>query len=246
MAVFELIVSAVLGLLLGSFSSALAYRMPRNIDWCSKRSSCTACGHVLSARDLIPVFSWLFSGGKCRHCGVGISSRYPLLEFTAALMCAAAVWKFGFGTPLFILIVTAVPILLALFLIDLEHMILPNRLIMMLVILGLGRLGVLLNQGQDFGVVADAILSAFIFAFSSWFLGWSTSKILKKDALGMGDVKFFFAAGLWLNVILLPYFMLLSGVFGIALAIIWRHLKGDGLFPFGPALILSFYILLYF
>ena len=77
----------LIGLCLGSFASLLAYRWPRGLPWANTRSQCPACGHVLGARDLVPVLSWVFSGGACRHCGAAVSVRYPLFEVACGALC---------------------------------------------------------------------------------------------------------------------------------------------------------------
>lgn len=90
----------VFGLLLGSFSSAVSYRMMRGESWIfsgrnsgqrsgrhgAARSSCPYCRHQLGFRDLIPVVSWMLSRGRCRYCGKHVSALYPALEiFSAAI-----------------------------------------------------------------------------------------------------------------------------------------------------------------
>jgi leader peptidase (prepilin peptidase)/N-methyltransferase len=78
-----------LGLCLGSFASLLAWRWPRDLPWVKTRSQCPVCGHVLGARDLIPVVSWLMARGMCRHCATPVSPIYPALEIISALICVA-------------------------------------------------------------------------------------------------------------------------------------------------------------
>jgi prepilin signal peptidase PulO-like enzyme (type II secretory pathway) len=81
----------VIGLLFGSFATMASYRIPRREDLIFKPSRCVNCQTKLGAIDLIPVFSWLLSTGKCRHCQVKISARYPLIELvTACLFCLSA------------------------------------------------------------------------------------------------------------------------------------------------------------
>ncbi|MBU6234619.1 MAG: A24 family peptidase [Alphaproteobacteria bacterium] len=75
----------VLGTCLGSFVTALQYRLPRNLNWTTDRSRCTSCKHTLGAPDLVPVFSWLFLKGRCRHCGTRIHWRYPVIELCFGL-----------------------------------------------------------------------------------------------------------------------------------------------------------------
>ena len=91
--------------------------------------------------------------------------------------------------------------------------------------------------------IGARVLSALLFGGFALLMGVSVSFVLKKDALGMGDVKFFAVAGLWLGGAMLPAFCILSGVMGIILGGVWQRVTGSQLFPFGPALILSMYIL---
>lgn len=80
-----------LSLIFGSFFSMVVYRLRMNESGgLAGRSHCPACGHALSAIDLVPVFSWLFSRGKCRHCGVTVSATYPLMEATTAIIAVVA------------------------------------------------------------------------------------------------------------------------------------------------------------
>src|SRR5436309_1353258 len=76
---------AILGLVMGSAVTALAYRIPRGRSWVRGRSACPACGAVLQVRDLIPLLSFVLARGRCRHCGGRIAWRYPLTE----LWCGA-------------------------------------------------------------------------------------------------------------------------------------------------------------
>lgn len=81
------IVIFLLGLCLGSFASLIAYRWPRGMAWVSVRSQCPSCGHVLGARDLVPVLSWVLAKGQCHYCQADVSARYPALEIIAAVLC---------------------------------------------------------------------------------------------------------------------------------------------------------------
>jgi leader peptidase (prepilin peptidase)/N-methyltransferase len=81
--VFKLIAVAAVGLALGSFAAAMAYRLPRGVR--GVRSVCPSCGHTLGIRDLVPVFSWLCLKGRCRYCAAPISARYPLIELAVML-----------------------------------------------------------------------------------------------------------------------------------------------------------------
>jgi hypothetical protein len=125
-----------LGLVFGSFVTALSYRLPRGESISHGRSRCPSCAHVLGVPDLVPVLSWVGHGGKCRHCGTKISWRYPLIELvTMALFVAAGV--FAPTATHLALLLAMTPLMMALAVIDLEHRRLPNSLVLMLATLAL-------------------------------------------------------------------------------------------------------------
>ena len=82
---YSLLVTGLFGLVMGSFLNCLAWRLTHGESVLRGRSHCISCGHVLAARDLVPVLSWLFTRGRCRYCHERIPARYPLTE----LLCAA-------------------------------------------------------------------------------------------------------------------------------------------------------------
>lgn len=230
-----------MGLALGSFATALVYRVPRNIPWgTAARSSCPHCNTALKARDLVPLFSWAAVGGQCRYCKADIGYIYPLVELGVLLGCLGVYWALGL-TPESVTVIFCVPFLAALLVIDLQYLILPHQLILIAGGLGLAQLAVAFPDG-----VQDKLAGMAVYGLAAWLLGFGMTRFLKKDALGFGDVKFFAMAGLWLGLAQLGWFCLLSGIFGIILALAWR-LAGKGeVFPFGPALIVSLYVLLIF
>lgn len=250
--IFEIIIVSYLGLLFGSFASALVYRIPRDIPWVwdkgqgASRSNCTSCGYKLKFLDLIPLLSWIFLKGKCRSCGAKISVFYPLIELTTLIGFLIVYLMVGLGLDA-LFIYMAVPFLVALLYIDLEHFILPNELVGLVALCGVGHIAAqYFLDSSEIDFIYHHLIGAIVFAFISWILGFVMTRVLKKDALGFGDVKFFAAAGLWLGITQLPSFMILSGALGILLALVWKTIKKEDVFPFGPALILSFFTLLFF
>ena len=245
----EIFLIALLGLVLGSFTTALVHRVPKGISWGTKRSACPSCNSTLGAVDLIPVVSWCLSKGKCRHCNKDIPAFYPLVELASMSLCLCVYGVYNLSLA-GIFVYAAVPFLLALLLIDLKHMILPNQLILVLVLIGLLRLlymwgvtGFSFGMGMD--ILINYIVAALIFTFLSWGTGALMTKVLKKESLGFGDVKFFGLAGLWLGLEALPFFMIFSGLLAIVFALLWRTIKTSDVFPFGPALIVVFIIMLF-
>ena len=240
---------AVLGLAFGSFASALIHRIPQGQSaWNIKaRSACPNCDKTLQAKDLVPLLSWLFSKGRCQYCSAVIPKFYPLLEMFG---CVMALTIFYFYQDNFwaerLIITFTVPFLLALIVIDLRHKILPNSLVMILAVIGVCRLASVLWFDVEAGrlMAFESGLGLFIYGVLAWILAFVMEKALKKPAMGMGDIKFFAVAGLWLGIANLGMFCIFAGVFGVILGLFWRKIHKDEAFPFGPALIASFFILL--
>lgn len=242
----EALVILFLGLVFGSFSTALVYRVPREMNWVSKRSSCPSCHNVLTVVDLVPVFSWLCSGGKCRHCAVAVPIRYPLTEVAAVVLCFGIYFALGFNAEsLFVL--AAIPFLLSLLVIDLDRYILPNELVFIALVIGLFRL-LYFSISGSYSYAHELLIpygiGAVVYPLVSWGMGVLIGKILKRDALGFGDVKFFLVAGIWLGMPLFSHFLILSGLLGVITAFFFKVLRKKDIFPFGPALIMSLYFLL--
>lgn len=242
---------ALMGLCLGSFASALIYRIPRDISWIAdkkgaSRSACPSCGHRLGFSDLVPLFSWLLARGKCRHCGSVVSAFYPLTELTA--MCAAlllySVWGY---TPQAFALYLAVPFLLAALVIDWQHMILPDDLTISLGILAciFVALGAVVQGGEPLVFLVSHGLAGILLAGGVWTAGAIVGKIKRRPALGLGDVKFLVPAGLFLGLYAAPAYLITAGILGLFTALLRRFGGGDAAFPFGPALIISLYFHLF-
>src|SRR5437667_8300435 len=121
-------VCGVLGLAMGSFLNVVIHRVPRKESVVRPRSHCPRCGSRLADRDNVPVLSWVLLRGRCRDCGEPISVRYPLVELATAGLFVAAALRFGldWALPAYLVLFAA---LLAISVIDLEHYIIPNRIV---------------------------------------------------------------------------------------------------------------------
>lgn len=254
-----LAIACYFGLLFGSFSSALIYRIPRGIPWVFNtgknegdaqlcRSACPNCHTQLRAIDLVPLFSWLALRGKCRYCKSRISAVYPMAELCCLLGFASVYLVFGLSWSA-ILIYLMIPFLVALLFIDLEHFILPDELVALIAAAGTLYLVVSGIEGQlswSHILFEHLLGGAILYGAFAYILGRGVSFLLKKDALGFGDVKFFAAAGLWLGLTKFSDFLIVSGFVGVIFALLWRLIKKEDVFPFGPALIVTFLVLLLF
>ncbi|MEZ0261261.1 MAG: A24 family peptidase [Alphaproteobacteria bacterium] len=249
-AIFSIISVILLGLCLGSFASAMSWRLPRGISFVTERSQCPSCRATLGVVDLVPVFSWLFLGGKCRRCKAPIGWRYPLIELSTLLLCLLFLWRFHFSPALFPLLLLA-PVIVSIIDIDLHHKIIPDGLNASVALFGFMALALAaVDSGNPPAYLSDkgliALAGALLYGLGSLALRYGMMLALKKDPLGLGDVKFFAAAGFWfgLSPDALAAFMLISGLMAVFLALLWRKVKKELEFPFGPALVLAFLLVL--
>lgn len=236
---YAIAVGVTLGLLLGSFTTAVAYRVPRGMNWVSDRSKCPSCGHVLGILDLFPLLSWVLLRGKCRYCKTSFGTSYPLAE-----LCVAAIttlWVVQFGLSLLTLIGLLLTIsIVAMSIIDFEFYIIPDGLNLFMLLLGAAYC-VILGTSLDYLLLAPLLGLGFGLA-----LRWGMYAWKRKEALGLGDVKFLAVAGLFIPFENFPAFLFLSGMLGIVIALIWRWKKAGERFPFGPALGMSMLVCVLF
>jgi len=225
------------GLVFGSFVTALSYRLPRGESVAHGRSRCPACGHTLTAPDLVPVFSWIANKGACRHCRAAVSWRYPAIEaVTAALFVSAGFFAADVGH--LALLMAMAPVMMALAVVDLEHMRLPNGLLALLALAALIWRGL---GDKDFITAGMAAAGCLLIGYA---LDRLTKTLTKQTGMGMGDTKLFAVAGLALPLGNFFTFVALAGVLGLAWGVIWRAWAGRGgpaAFPFAPAILLGFW-----
>ena len=228
-------VLAVFGLVFGSFTTALSYRLPKHQSIARGRSKCAACGHELGPADLIPVASWVVHGGKCRYCRAKISARYPAIELmTMGLFVAAGMLVPDMNHLLVLLAMS--PIMVALAVPDLEHKRLPNALLFVLTALAL------LWRGTGDGDVVTGSLTAVLAFAALQALDALVRKGFHRPGLGMGDAKLLALAGLALSVQGFLVFMLLAGILGSLWGALWRWRKGEGGFAFAPMVVMALWI----
>jgi leader peptidase (prepilin peptidase) / N-methyltransferase len=230
--VLGVIAAGLGGLLIGSFLNVVIHRMGRRESIVSPGSRCPKCGEPLRARDNVPVVSWLLLRGQCRACGEPISPRYPLVELATGFLFAGVVLardtdhEIALGL---LMVVIALPAAL----IDLDHRIIPNRLLVPGAIAALG-LGVGLDpHGEVERLIAGAAAGGFFLL----------AAMAYPRGMGMGDVKFAAVLGLILGRSVAPAVLiaLVTGV-TVGAVIIARKGAAEGrktAVPFGPFLALG-------
>ena len=205
----QLAFAAPFGLIIGSFLNVVAYRLPRGESLVRPGSHCTSCGEEVRPYDNVPVLSWLLLRGRCRHCGERISPRYPLVELLTGLLFAAVVLVRGLDAKL-ALELPFVAMLVAVAAIDVDHRIVPNKV---------------LAPMAAYGVVAAAVvephaLPAALIAGAGAFTFLLLAALAYPAGMGMGDVKLAGVMGLYLGAAVAPALFaafLLGSVVGVAL-----------------------------
>jgi leader peptidase (prepilin peptidase) / N-methyltransferase len=228
----------LLGLVIGSFLNCVIFRLEREESFLKGRSCCPNCKHTLSWLDLVPVFSFLFLGGKCRYCKKPISWQYPLVEIsTAILFVLVAYFSFpDFLATSYLLLATS--LLAVIFIFDFKHYTIPDGAIFFAIAIS----GIwALVSGQLLNYLGSALGAALFFLFI--FL------ISKGKWMGFGDVKLAFFMGLFLGFpkILVALFLafIIGAIIGVCL-IIFGKKKFSSEVPFGPFLIIGTFLALFF
>ena len=253
---------ALLGLLVGSFISVIVYRLPIMLEraWQSSelpnelpteafnlavpRSHCPSCAQQLSASENVPVVSFLFLRGRCRHCKSRISARYPLVEIAASVASILVAMTFGFTASTLAFLAFAW-FLLALSLIDLDHHLLPDDLTLPLLWLGL--LVSAFNLGLPGVSLFDAVIGAAAGYITLWSLFWAFLLVTGKEGLGYGDFKLLAALGAWLGWQAILPVLLLASLAGAAIGLILIVFGGrerSAPLPFGPFLAAAGFVML--
>jgi leader peptidase (prepilin peptidase)/N-methyltransferase len=256
--------AALLGLLVGSFLNVVIYRLPIMMqrEWraqaleylecppeqISERfnlllpsSRCPHCGHRIRSWENIPLLSWLALRGKCSSCRAPISSRYPLVELACGLLSGYVAWHFGFTWEAGAMLLLTWG-LVAMSMIDIDHQLLPDSLVLPLLWLGL-----ILNNFGLFVSLESALWGAVAGYLSLWSVYWLFKLVTGKEGMGYGDFKLLAMLGAWGGWQVLPLTILLSSVVGAVLGTILlrvQRAESSTPIPFGPYLAIAGWIAL--
>ena len=238
------LLAAVLGLCVGSFLNVVIYRVPAGMSLAVPSSHCPKCKYVLRWYDNIPVLSYLILGGKCRSCGEHISFRYTAVEIANMLLwllSALMFWQVNIAYA--VICGLASSIFVCVFFIDLEHKLVFDRFVLMLVALGIA------------AAVVDPYYSALshiiggVAGFGAFYLiAWLFERIRHKDGLGGGDIKLTGACGLLLGWQRLLFAVMCAAVVASVVLVILSRIKGeeDTEYPFAPFLTCGFAVAMFF
>jgi len=246
------IIVFIFGLTIGSLINVCIYRIPRGISIITPSSRCPSCGTPIKFYDNIPVISYILLRGKCRFCKGKISLRYPFVELLNAILYTAVLQRFGSDSILVLLVYFLfLSSLVTIFFIDLEHQIIPDSItlpgIPLALLFGITVLPDPFARLDSLGIkssITGAMLGGGLF----YLIAILGRALLKKDAMGGGDIKLMAMIGGflgWKGVILTTLIGSLTGsIAGILLMIIKGKRWGSRI-PFGPYLAIAAIISLF-
>ena len=244
---YGLLLFFALGACVGSFYNVIVYRMPRGISLINPPSHCPLCKQRIPIRYNLPIVGWLWLRGKSACCKQPISVIYPIGEALCGLLGAlalfAANWNVGWTAPvanwvdsfaLFWLLLGMYPVCA----VDVQYKLIPDSISVGGIVVGL-----VLSMFPGGVTPFQSLIGAACAGGGLWLLGFTASKILKKEAMGFGDVKLLAGYGALMGLDGAVETLILAAFLGIVVMIPWakiaeRRGKGDGSgqIPFGPFL----------
>ena len=234
--IYVCVLAFILGAVFASFLGCFAYRICKGESIAKGRSHCDECGHELKLFDLIPIVSYLARRGRCKYCGKKISPGCLWGEVVLALLFVVCTLKFDL-TPYLVLALFFICILYMITLTDLQDRIIPNRCVIAAIVVRI----------IYFFLTGEGTLKAFLWLLAKGFivsvpvllLTLLMEAILKKEALGGGDIKLLFVLGIYLglgNCLLMLLVACILGIIGAAITMSKWSEEGSIAIPFGPYL----------
>lgn len=210
----------VLGAAIGSFLNVCIYRLPAEKSVVAPPSACGACGTPIRWYDNIPILSFIILRGRCRACSAPVSLQYPIIEIACALIWTAAAVRFGLSWDA-VHSAIFMTLLLGIAMTDAREMVIPDQFSL----LG-GLLGLCLAALPGGVPLRDAIFGAIFAYLLLWVVKWLAERILKKPALGVGDIHMMAMVGAFLGPAGALLTLMLGSVFGLLFGIPIQWVRG--------------------
>ncbi len=236
---YYIILFFILGTIMGSFYMVVAERIPRGESIVTPPSHCDRCKHRLSPLELIPIFSYIIQGGKCKNCKTKLSFFYPLYEFISGVLFALSYISYGFTLQL-IITLTFVSLLLIITLSDIEYMIISDGVLIFFILTLMLEIFLI----YDIKTLGISILNGLISFTIMFLLRLLGNFIFKKDTMGGGDIKLMFIFGLVLDYKMALLSIFIGSFIGLPISLILIRNKKNHEIPFGPFLALGSLVIL--
>ena len=234
MEIFISIYIFIIGIIFGSFFNVCIYRIPEKQSISNPPSHCPNCNTRLKPRDLVPIFSYLLSGRKCRYCKEKISSRYAIVELLTGILFLIVFNKFYLDiSTVYYLVLTSILIIITF--IDIDHYIIPDGLL----IIG-SIFAIVFNLIFKTITIKESLLGAIICGGGVLAIVYLIEFLVKKEVMGGGDIKLFAMIGLFLgikNSLLSALISVYVGaIFGVIMIICSKIKKSEfnSMIPYGP------------
>ncbi len=229
-----MIVFFITGVIFGSFYNVCIFRIPEKLSIINPPSHCYKCNTSLKPLDLVPILSWIMLKGKCRYCGEKISYRYALIELLTGILFLLIYNIYGYNIQTIYYLIF-ISMLIIITFIDIDHYIITDCLII------LGSIVAILANilGQGIGI-KNSILGSLICGGSMLILTSLIEFVVKKEAMGGGDIKLFAMTGLFLGIsggLLTILLSIYVGAFYAIVVIVNSRLKKqkyNSMIPYGP------------
>lgn len=234
-----IVVFFILGTVLGSFYNVVGYRLPKNESVLNpKHSYCPNCHKRLSWYELIPIFSFIIQGGKCRNCKLKISIFYPLIELLTGALFAVSYYSFGYSYNL-IIALSIVSLFSIVIVSDIKYLIIPDEVTLVSAII------ILITKFIEGGLLGGfkALGSGVLLFVVMYLIMLLGNFMFKKESLGGADIKLMFVAGLALGPILGLIVIFIASVIALPISLIIYIVDKENVIPFGPFLVLGMLLL---
>jgi leader peptidase (prepilin peptidase)/N-methyltransferase len=233
----------LIGIIVGSFLNSCIYRIPRKISLVQPRSYCPKCREQILWWQNIPLLSYLFLKGRCYNCSSKISLQYPFIELTTGILTVFTLYHFGITEKaIFYLIFFYCLVIISV--IDIFHKKIPNRVLLFLIVFG-----IIFNSAFEI-ISWKKALSGGIFAGFILILTRIIGQyILKKESLGMGDIKLAAILGFFIGLELFLVTLFISSLSAAVISLLltlFYHIKISQKIPFAPFLCLGSILSLFF
>ena len=231
MILYYFMVFFIIGTIFGSFYNVVGSRLSRGESIVFPPSHCNNCNHRLTPLELIPIFSFLIQGAKCKKCKAKLSWFYPIHEFLTGLLFALAYLKYSFSLEI-IITLTFISMIMIIIVSDYEEMIIPDEVLIMFNIFLI--IEILFIKGFN------SLLISLLYGFISMIVMFLIKKIgdfmFKKESMGGGDIKLLFTFGLVLGIPMSFVAIFIASFIGLPISVILLYSKKSHIIPFGPFL----------
>lgn len=233
----------IVGMAVGSFLNVCIFRLPRSLSLIHPRSMCPGCRVDIPFYDNVPVASYLWLRGRCRHCGAAISLRYPLVELASGLFAVAVYSIHGFSLE-GLLIFSLISALLVITFIDIDHQIIPD----MITYPGIA-IGFVASFFLDYITFRESLFGILLGGGTLFSVAWGYYLFTKREGMGGGDIKLLAMIGAFLGWKGIIFTIFVGSAIGTLVGVAVALIKGGGRrlqIPFGPFLSVGALLYLFF